>query len=453
MKRKTSKVIGFLLISAFALAGCNLEVHEHSFSEEWSKDSDSHWHEATCKHTEEVSDKELHNWDEGTVTTEPTCNSEGVKTLTCKVCDYTKTESISKLLHNWETTSITREATCGEEGEEIMTCSLCKEETTAVISKLSHTYSEAWTLDENSHWHTAVCGHDLIIDEEPHKWDKGVFSNENGPEKTYTCEVCGTTKLQSLVEYNLAEVISLLGENVQYITANHTETSGITVSEDGKTANIFGVRLTSAGRTRFPSSLIEADLTGLETSSVTDMSNMFYCCSDLTSIDVRSFDTSKVIYMNSMFSNCSNLTSLDVSDFDTSKVIDMHYMFNGCSKITSIDVSSFDTSNVTSMSYMFMYCSSLTSVDVSGFDTSNVISMRDMFYRCTSLTSLDLSSFDTSKVTNMEKMFSYCENLTSLDLSSFNTLNVTSYDDMFLGCYANVTVNQESWNENIPLPN
>lgn len=451
MKRKTSKVIGFLLISAFALAGCNLEVHEHSFSEEWSKDSDSHWHEATCKHTEEVSDKELHNWDEGTVTTEATCNSEGVKTLTCKVCDYTKTESISKLLHNWETTSITREATCGEEGEKIMTCSLCKEETTAVISKLSHTYSGAWTSDETNHWHAANCGHDLIIDEEPHKWDKGVFSNENGPEKTYTCEVCGTTKLQSLVEYNLAEVISLLGENVQYITANHTETSGITVSEDGKTANIFGVRLTSAGES-FPDSLIEADLTGLETSSVTDMQFMFYKCYNLTSIDVSGFDTSNVTDMHDMFYDCESLTSVDVSGFDTSKVINMQFMFSGCSNLTSIDVSRFNTSSVTNMWGMFTYCSNLTSLDVSGFDTASVTTMYAMFSNCSNLTSLDLSSFNTSNVTNMGYMFYYCSSLTSLDLSSFNTLNVTSYDNMFDQCYANVTINQESWNENIPLP-
>ncbi|MCM1525389.1 MAG: leucine-rich repeat protein [Ruminococcus sp.] len=69
----------------------------HSFSENWSKDETNHWHAASCGHTEEISDKAAHAWNDGTVTKEPTETAEGVKTYVCTVCSYEKTESIPKL--------------------------------------------------------------------------------------------------------------------------------------------------------------------------------------------------------------------------------------------------------------------------------------------------------------------------------------------------------------------
>ena len=47
----------------------------------------------------------------------------------------------------------------------------------------------------------------------------------------------------------------------------------------------------------------------------------------MTSIDLSVLDTSEVTNMSNMFSACISLTSLDVSNFDTSKVIDMSDMF------------------------------------------------------------------------------------------------------------------------------
>ena len=146
---------------------------------------------------------------------------------------------------------------------------------------------------------------------------------------------------------------------------------------------------------------------------------MFYNCSKLKSLDLSGFDTSKVTNMSLMFYNCSGLKSLDVSGFDTSNVTNMSYMFFSCSGLKSLDVSGFDTSNVTNMSSMFYGCRGLKSLDVSGFDTSNVTSMSTMFYNCSGLTELDLRDFDTSNVTNMSGMFNYCTGLLSLDVSKF----------------------------------
>ena len=182
------------------------------------------------------------------------------------------------------------------------------------------------------------------------------------------------------------------------------------------------------------SKLTSLDLSGFDTSKVTNMSSMFFYCSNLTSLDVSRFDTSKVTNMSSMFYNCGNLTSLDVSGFDTSEVISMSNMFNNCTNLTSLDVSKFNTSNVTKMLGMFNYCRNLTSLDVSGFDTSKVINMSEMFNYCSKLTSLDVSKFNTSKVTDMSRMFYNCSSLTSLDASNFNTSNVTIMEWMFSYC-------------------
>jgi len=153
---------------------------------------------------------------------------------------------------------------------------------------------------------------------------------------------------------------------------------------------------------------------------------MFRNCNSLTSLDVSGFDTSSVSNMQQMFQNCSSLTSLDVSGFDVSSVSNMASMFHTCSSLTSLDVNSFDTFSVTNMASMFQTCSSLTSLDLSGFNTSSVTNMSNMFRTCTSLTSLDVSSFDTSSVTNMASMFEYCSSLTGLQISGWDVSSVTN---------------------------
>jgi len=65
-----------------------------------------------------------------------------------------------------------------------------------------------------------------------------------------------------------------------------------------------------------------------------------------------------------MFSGCSKLASIDLSGLDTSSVTDMDSMFSGCSKLASIDLSGLDTSSVTDMDFMFSGCSKLASFSI-----------------------------------------------------------------------------------------
>ena len=75
---------------------------------------------------QEVIPAKGHSWNEGEITTSPTCENAGVKTYTCTVCSETKTEAISATGH----TSVDvpeKPATCTEAGHTAGTkCSVCK---------------------------------------------------------------------------------------------------------------------------------------------------------------------------------------------------------------------------------------------------------------------------------------------------------------------------------------
>ncbi|EAA0265666.1 BspA family leucine-rich repeat surface protein [Listeria monocytogenes] len=182
--------------------------------------------------------------------------------------------------------------------------------------------------------------------------------------------------------------------------------------------------------------LTEFDVSGLDTSAVTNMKKMFYNCRTLEELDLSNLDTSSVNNMNSMFGYCESLEKLNVSNFDTSSVNDMYYMFRDCKALEKLDVSNFDTSSVTNMGGMFVNSTSLKELDVSNFNTSSVTDMGGMFGSCRALEKLDVSHFDTSSVTNMQSLFFECRSLEELDLSNFDTSSVTTMASMFKDCTA-----------------
>lgn len=196
---------------------------------------------------------------------------------------------------------------------------------------------------------------------------------------------------------------------------------------------------TSLERAFYMNNYKSIDLSGLDTSKVTNMKEMFAQTTGivhgrLENLDVSNFDTSKVTNMDSMFAGCHALTKLDLSSFNTSKVTDMNGMFGFCVLLSELDVRNFDTSKVTNMNSMFWSCRYLPKIDVSSFNTSHVTDMQYMFSSCDSLTKLDLSNFDTSKVTNMESMFLYSSKLVEVDLSNARTSEGVSTDNLFAGC-------------------
>jgi surface protein len=113
----------------------------------------------------------------------------------------------------------------------------------------------------------------------------------------------------------------------------------------------------------------------------------FYNQPSLTEIvDIKYLNTSSVENMSGMFYNCSSLTELDVSGFDTQNVTTMSLMFDRCSGLTNLYLVNFDTRNVSKMHCMFEDCTNLTTITVGvNWNTTNVESSDNMFYGCTNI--------------------------------------------------------------------
>ena len=85
---------------------CGEKILDGETSKMWGheygawKDYDENDHIRYCVHDNKHFLKEAHEWDDGTITTEPTTYSEGVKTFVCKVCHKTRTEAVSVLSEN-----------------------------------------------------------------------------------------------------------------------------------------------------------------------------------------------------------------------------------------------------------------------------------------------------------------------------------------------------------------
>lgn len=101
-------------------------------------------------------------------------------------------------------------------------------------------------------------------------------------------------------------------------------------------------------------------------------------------------DTSQVTNMSQMFLNCRSLKELDLSSFKTNQVSDMSQMFGGCSDLRMLNITNFNTSQVTNMNGMFAGCETLEKLDLSNFDTTNVKNMSNMFKSSDALKSLKL---------------------------------------------------------------
>lgn len=85
-----------------------------------------------------------HTWDEGTVTTAPTCMAEGVKTYTCTLCGEQKTEVIPAAAHKYTNYVYNNDATCQKDGTKTAACDYgcgTKDTVTAEGTKTGHSFT------------------------------------------------------------------------------------------------------------------------------------------------------------------------------------------------------------------------------------------------------------------------------------------------------------------------
>ena len=154
-----------------------------------------------------------HTWDNGKVTEEATCKKEGIKTYTCSICGDTKTEAIPKKDHTWDEGKVTKKATCTEDGLKVYTCKNCGETKEEILKATGHQHTEVRnekkaTCKEKGYSgdiYCADCG-ELIkkgsaTEKADHTWKLTKEQNatcEADGSKTYTCEVCGETKTETI---------------------------------------------------------------------------------------------------------------------------------------------------------------------------------------------------------------------------------------------------------------
>ncbi len=109
------------------------------------------------------------------------------------------------------------------------------------------------------------------------------------------------------------------------------------------------------------------------------------------------------------FRNFDKLTSISGIEYlNTSSVTNMSEMFTGCTRLVSLDVSGFDTSNVHIFSQMFKACINLTSLTFSSsFDMEKVTGEGlngNMFQYCYRLRYIDFyASDDTDAITSVDR--------------------------------------------------
>ena len=156
-----------------------------------------------------------HNWNEGEITTAPTCENAGVKTYTCTVCNETKTEAIAATGHT-PVEVAEQPATCTEAGHKAgKKCSVCGKTLSGMekIPATGHTVvvddavaATCTTPGKTEGKHCSVCNEVLVAQTEipakGHSWNEGEVTTKptckDKGVKTFTCMVCNETKTEAI---------------------------------------------------------------------------------------------------------------------------------------------------------------------------------------------------------------------------------------------------------------
>ncbi len=128
-------------------------------------------------------------------------------------------------------------------------------------------------------------------------------------------------------------------------------------------------------------SITQLDFSSFETSCCRSFYQMFIQCISLKKLDLTTFNPVSAYTMALMFHSCKNLEEILFSPerFDTSNVQRMTDLFICCTKLSSLDVSWFDMGEVRSVTNMFMGCSSLPYMNLTKWDLKNVEEHDGMF--------------------------------------------------------------------------
>ena len=248
--------------------------------------------------------------------------------------------------------------------------------------------------------------------------------------------------------------------------------------------NLNTSRTISMARMFRDSAVTSLDLSGFDTSLVTDMSYMFYSCKQLTSLDATGWDTSNVATAKCMFWPDSKLTDLTGEEgWDLSNLENAQSMFRACTALEYLDVANWDMSKVTTFKGMFCAdsqntgamalkelvgmenwnvqsvqtledafygCGNLKTVDMSGWNVTNLTTMSHMFADCYKLENVYFTDWETTSLTSLNGTFNNCESMKSVDMSMFDTSKVYYFSQTFEACYSlEKVIGLENWDTSL----
>ena len=158
------------------------------------------------KPTEPATQAHAHSYT-ATVTKQPTCTAEGVKTFRCS-CGDSYTEAISAAGHVFGAYVYNNDATEAADGTETAACTICgaKDTRTAAGTKIVHVHNytaavtkAATCAEEGVKTYTCSCGSSYTeaVPVIAHSFGEYVYNNDATTEadgtKTATCSICGKT--------------------------------------------------------------------------------------------------------------------------------------------------------------------------------------------------------------------------------------------------------------------
>ena len=189
-----------------------------------------------------------------------------------------------------------------------------------------------------------------------------------------------------------------------------------------------------------------SSISGWDTSSVTDMQDMFRGCTGFNQ-PIGNWDTSKVTNMSYMLREANSFNQ-DLGGWDMTGVTSLQNFFNGNSVFNnggSTGINNWRPSSCTRMDQMFSYATGFNQ-PIGDWDTSSCTNMSYMFhaYHGGMIFDQDIGNWDVSNVTNFQRFFGAFStssgpyptfnNGGSPSISGWDTSSATNIESMFRGC-------------------
>ena len=212
-----------VVITIFFGISCKDE-HVHTYDDNWSYDSEVHYHKSKCEH-DVKSNEENHNYKEEIIK-ESTHLEKGLTKYTCIVCEYSKEEETDTIEHEFGNVysydeechfyicecgekdnveahdykeEIIKEPTHLEKGEVKYTCLDCGYNKSLELDTLAHEFESVYSYDEENHFNECECGEKDNVEAHDYKEEilKEATHLEKGEAK-YTCILCDYYKVLEL---------------------------------------------------------------------------------------------------------------------------------------------------------------------------------------------------------------------------------------------------------------